>query len=126
MASSPPRDALTLVFTAIDAEGLFRVSGAVREVEELLKQFEKGTAALAAAPWSSITHPCSPNQRQEGRSVENQGPARCSRCNESLGAPRDGIPFIVLTERLQLRELSDPLLTFELYDCFVATASAKL
>lgn len=29
---------------AIDAEGLFRVSGAVREVDDLLKQFEKCTA----------------------------------------------------------------------------------
>ena len=44
VVSSPPCDALTLV--AIDAEGLFRVSGAVREVEDLLKQFEKGTADL--------------------------------------------------------------------------------
>lgn len=41
---------------AIDAEGLFRINGATREVDELQKQFDKGKAS----PSTSLLRSSSP------------------------------------------------------------------
>ena len=103
-------------FTALDLEGIFRVSGSVARVKALKERFDRGLNPFLLFSFFFFL-----KRQKKIDSLEN----------ESLG--EDVNIFEILEPhcvsgclKLFLRELSDPVCTFELYDCFLAGGSVPL
>jgi hypothetical protein len=92
---------------AIDEEGLFRLSGSHSDVIELRKQLDKGKKV----DWTKIRDPHLVTGVLKG--WVRAAAAATRSCSG-------------LTSCLQLSSLSDPLLTYELYDCFIALDGTQI
>jgi hypothetical protein len=92
--------------TGVEIEGLFRISGSTAEVQKYKNLFDAGTCdQITKLPPFHLTRVLSLGMDPDLKDLED--PHACA-----------------ALLKLYLRELPDPLLTFELYDCFLA-ASCK-